>query len=424
MDNRRIIQESLNYIEDNLQTEITAAELAEKAGFSLFHFYRLFQQATGLPVMQYILRRRLLHGVYAMKQGRSKTDASLLYGFDTYAGFYKAFCREFGATPSEFLASSRAKRPWRIDITKEETMTITHKKAARILKHWDLENEEITDIYYEGTGNKNDNACYVGQEYILKYTANLGKLKKHIEVSLALESIGLMSAVPVSAADGARYIQEEGIYFYLTRRLPGKQLTAHRFGQGDGRFVGEIIGQLHLALRQIDDCVTEADLLATVRDWALPRGKEILGLSEDFCRDYIETFGELYPKLPRQIIHRDPNPGNIIRADDQWGFIDFELAERNARIYDPCYAATAVLSETFGRDNEKWLEIFRDIIRGYDSVATLTEAERQAIPYVILANQLVCVAWFSEQEKYAEIFETNKKMTAWLISRFAELKNI
>ena len=424
MDNRRIMQESLDYIEDNLQTEITAAELADRAGFSLFHYYRLFQQATGLPVMQYILRRRLLHGVYAMKQGRGKAEAALLYGFDTYPGFYRAFCREFGATPSEFLASSRAKRPWRIDITKEGTMTITHKKAARILKHWNLENEEITDIYYEGTGNKNDNACYVGQEYVLKYTPNLGKLKKHIEVSLALESIGLMSAVPVSAADGSRYIQEEGIYFYLTRRLPGKQLAAHRFGQGDGRFVGEILGQLHLALRPIDGCVTEADLLATVRDWALPRGKELLGLSQEFCREYLETFENLYPQLPRQIIHRDPNPGNIIRAEDQWGFIDFELAERNARIYDPCYAATAVLSETFGQDNEKWLEVYRDIIRGYDSVATLTEAERKAIPYVILANQLVCVAWFSEQEKYAEIFETNRKMTAWLISRFAELKNI
>ena len=75
MDNRIIIQRSLDYIEDNLQTDITAAELAAQAGFSLFHYYRLFQQAMGLPVMQYILRRRLLHGVYAMKQGSGKTDA-------------------------------------------------------------------------------------------------------------------------------------------------------------------------------------------------------------------------------------------------------------------------------------------------------------------------------------------------------------
>ena len=56
--------------------------------------------ATGLPVMQYILRRRLLHGVYAMKQGQSKIDAALSFSFDTYAGFYKAFCREFGTIPT------------------------------------------------------------------------------------------------------------------------------------------------------------------------------------------------------------------------------------------------------------------------------------------------------------------------------------
>ena len=111
MDNRAVIQQSLDYIESNLQTDISASELAEMAGFSLFHYYRLFQHATGLPVMQYILRRRLLHGIYAMKQGSSKVAAALRFGFDTYAGFYRAFCREFGCTPSEYLDSCRARRP-------------------------------------------------------------------------------------------------------------------------------------------------------------------------------------------------------------------------------------------------------------------------------------------------------------------------
>ena len=424
MDNRAMIQRSLDYIEDNLQTEITAAELADIAGFSLFHYYRLFQQATGLPVMQYILRRRLLHGIYAMKEGSTKIDAALRFGFDTYAGFYKAFCREFGATPSEFLKSCRAKRPYRIDLQKEEHMTVTHKKAAQILKHWNLEGETITDIYYEGTGNKNDSACYVGEDYVLKYTANLGKLKNHIRLSNAIESVGLLAAVPVATAEGQEYVRDGELYFYLTRRLPGAQLIARSFGRGDGRFAGEIIGQLHLALAGLEDPVSEADLSATLRDWALPRAKEALRLPDTFCKQYLDTFSALYPGLPRQIIHRDPNPGNIIRGENHWGFIDFDLSERNARIYDPCYAATAVLSECFGQDNSKWLETYREIIRGYDSVAHLTEAEREAIPYVILANQFVCVAWFAEQDKYAELFETNKRMTQWLIDQFAELKDI
>ena len=422
MDTRHMIQQSLDYIEENLQTDITAAELADMAGFSLFHYYRLFQQATGLPVMQYVLRRRLLHGVYAMKQGSSKVDAALSFGFDTYAGFYKAFCREFGSTPSAFLDASRAKRPWRIDITKEETMTVTHKKIAQILENWGLSHENITDIYYEGTGNKNENACYVGDSFVLKHTLNLGKLKKNIEVSKALAGIGLLAATTVLTTDGAEYVRDGELYFVLSRRLPGKQMVSHRFADGDGRFVGEILGQLHLALQEIEDCVGEADLLATVRDWALPRSKTALGLSNAFAGEYLDTFTALYPDLPRQIIHRDPNPGNIICAEDKWGFIDFELAERNARVYDPCYAATAVLSETFDGASDKWLSIYRDILRGYGSVARLTDAERRAIPYVLLANQFVCVAWFSEQEKYSDIFETNKKMTLWLIDRFEELK--
>ena len=424
MDNRAMIQKSIDYIEENLQTEITAAELAEMAHISLFHYYRLFQQATGMPVMQYILRRRLLHGIYAIKEGSTKIDAALTYGFDTYAGFYKAFCREFGSTPSEFLKSCRAKRPYRIDLTKEEHMTVTHKKAAQVLKNWNLDGETITDIYYEGTGNKKDSACYVGEEFVLKYTANLGKLKNHIEVSKAIESIGLLSASPVATTDGQEYIQDGELYFYVTKRLSGTQMASAGFGDGDARFVGEIIGQLHLALSKIEDCVSDADLLATVRDWALPNAKQALGLSDDFCKEYLDTFAALYPKLPRQIIHRDPNPGNIICSQNQWGFIDFDLAERNARIYDPCYAATAVLSERFGKDNEKWLAVYRNIICGYDSVAHLTDEERKAIPHVILANQFVCVAWFAGQDKYAELFETNKKMTLWLIDRFEELKNI
>ena len=303
-------------------------------------------------------------------------------------------------------------------------MIITHKKAAQILQNWNLSDAAITDIYYDGTGNKNDSAVYVGEEFVLKYTTNLGKLKKNNEVSKVLKSIGLLSAVPIPANDGKEYIQDVEIYFYLTRRLPGTQMTAHRFGEGDGRFVGEIIGQLHLALAKIEDPVSEADLLATVRDWALPKVKAALKLSDTFCNKYLDTFADLYPNLPRQIIHRDPNPGNIICADNQWGFIDFELAERNARIYDPCYAATAVLSETFGQNNDRWLAIYRDILCGYDSVAKLTEDERRAIPYVILANQFVCVAWFSGQEKYAEIYETNKRMTAWLIEKLPELRGI
>lgn len=426
MDHRETIQRSLDFIEANLKTDITAEELAQQAGFSLFHYYRLFQSAAGMPVMQYILRRRLLHAIYDIRRGSSKIDAALAYGFDTYPGFYKAFQRELGCTPSEFLKHHRAKRPWSPNLFKEEHMTVTHKKAAEILKHWNLEAEPITDIYYDG-GSRSENACYVGDGFVLKYTPNLGKLKNHADLSKAIESIGLSAAVPVKTADGREYVSDGELFFYLTRRLSGSQMTAASLYEGGGaekaRFVGEIIGQLHLALCRVDCAASDADLYETVKTWALPASRAAMDLPDSFCAEYLSTLAALYPSLPRQIIHRDPNPGNIILSGDKWGFLDFDLSERNVRIYDPCYAATAVLSESFSEEKlPAWLGIYQNLLLGYDSVVHLTEEERRAAPYILLANQLVCVAWFAGQEKYAEVFETNKRMTRWLVDHFEELR--
>lgn len=423
MDDKTIIQGGLDYIEEHLQAQIGARELADMAGFSLYHYYRIFQQYTGLPVMRYIQRRRLLHGIYAIAQGSTKTEGALQYGFDTYSGFYKAFYREFGCSPSEYLHFGRVKQPCRINLMKEEYMTVTTKKAARILANWGLEQENVSDIYYEGTGNRNDSALYVGEDHVLKYTADLSKMRNHICLSKEINRQGLISPVPVLTTDGRDYICEGEYYYYVTRRLPGKQLTAADLYQGAAFSVGEAIGKLHQVLKDVEACVNDMDLLDTLKTWALPKATQLM---EDKGKEYVEymrTFEVLYPSLPRQIIHRDPNPGNIVADGTAIGFVDFDLSERNVRIFDVCYAATAVLSESFGRDDGKWLEFLRDIIRGYDCIVCLTEEERRAIPYVILANQLICVAWFEEQEKYKDLLEINKRMTSWLQDHFAELKS-
>ena len=50
--------------------------------------------------------------------------------------------------------------------------------------------------------------------------------------------------------------------------------------------------------------------------------------------------------------------------------------------------------------------------------------EYEAIPYVILANQFVCVAWFAEYEKYSELYDKNVQMTRWLMDNMEELKKL
>lgn len=48
---REIIQKTLDYIDSNVKEDITADEMAKIAGYSVFHFYRLFLSAVGIPVM-------------------------------------------------------------------------------------------------------------------------------------------------------------------------------------------------------------------------------------------------------------------------------------------------------------------------------------------------------------------------------------
>ena len=424
------VQKAIDYIEENLRTEITAAELAGLAGYSVFHFYRIFQGATGMPVMQYILRRKLLNAIYAIGTGRKKTETVLEYGFDTYAGFYKAFVRELGYTPAEYLREFRAKKPYRINLLQEEHIMVSHKKITEILACWGLENEAVTDVVYPETGEISDTAKYVGTDYVIKYTGNPGNVMKAISISKALENVGLYTPAVVPAKDGQEYVENGELYFFLTRRVNGERILASKVYLDEyeqkARFIGEIIGQLDLALQQIDVPADEADPFAAARDWALPALDGVLPADSEFIAAYIRETGRLFEALPRQIIHRDPNPSNIIVSRDKWGFIDFELSERNARIFDPCYAATAILSETFEEGNEakldKWTGIMKEILCGYDSVVHMTAEEKEAVPYMILTNQLISTAWFADKDKYRDLYETNLKMTRWIIRNFDKLK--
>ena len=259
MENRSCIQQSLDKIEAELASEISVNELAKKAGYSLFYYYHIFQKEVEMPVMQYIIRRRLLHGIYEMSQGDKKIDIALKYGFLTYAGFYKAFVREFSCTPAEYIASGRAKKPHPIKLVERKHCMMTHKKVSEIVKHWGLEKELVSDIFYEGNGERCENAFFIGDDFVLKFTSDFDEMQNHISLAKSLENVGLLTAVPVKTNSGEEYVFDSGIYFYLTRRIKGKAVTAQSFytdatttkEESKVRFIGEILGQLSILLKDV-----------------------------------------------------------------------------------------------------------------------------------------------------------------------------
>ena len=100
MNHTQTLQSTLNYIEDNIKNEISATMLAEKSGYSAYHFSRIFTKTIGISVMSYVTWRRLQYALYDLSKGKKVIDAAMEYGFETHAGFTKAFVHWFGFPPS------------------------------------------------------------------------------------------------------------------------------------------------------------------------------------------------------------------------------------------------------------------------------------------------------------------------------------
>lgn len=306
---------------------------------------------------------------------------------------------------------------------------VSHEKIKEILKNWKLENEKLTDVVYDAMGNVSESVCYVGDNYIIKFSSNLREVETHISVSLSIESVGLSTATPIKTTAGEYVVTNDEMYFYVTKRLAGKTIKESTMYIEDyipkARLIGKIIGQLNVALSKVDVITNQANIFKSAEEWAIPVLVDKMDLPMSFVKTYEKEFGQKYESLPQQIIHRDPNPGNFILCGNNWGVLDFDLSERNIRIFDPCYAATAILSEKFESDNidkiKQWLTIYKNIMYGYDEVVKLSDDEWKAIPYVVITNQLISTAWFSEQENYRELYETNKKMVEWMLDNFNDM---
>ena len=97
------VKTAIEYIERRLGTEIRVDDVAEAAGFSKFHFCRIFKAETGLTVYEYVQRRRLARGAYLLLHGSvSVLDIALELCFGSQEVFSRAFKRVYGLPPGRY----------------------------------------------------------------------------------------------------------------------------------------------------------------------------------------------------------------------------------------------------------------------------------------------------------------------------------
>ena len=90
-------------LEAHLAEDLTLARLAREAGYSPFHFSRLFKQTTGFSPSRYLVRLRVERARRLLRESaRSMIETGLEVGYRSPSHFAHVFQREVGFTPSEY----------------------------------------------------------------------------------------------------------------------------------------------------------------------------------------------------------------------------------------------------------------------------------------------------------------------------------
>lgn len=105
---RQAVLRSLDVIEQHLREPIALHALARRAGFSLWHFHRIFAEHTGESLGSYLRKRRLTAAAGDLaRTRRSILDIALDYQFESHEAFTRAFKATFDSSPHEFRRTGK-----------------------------------------------------------------------------------------------------------------------------------------------------------------------------------------------------------------------------------------------------------------------------------------------------------------------------
>lgn len=102
---KKSIEDAEKFISDHASDGIDAADVAERSGYSYFHFCHVFRAVTGKGLSHYINEKRLEAAKVLLADGKSVTYTAMEIGFDTVSGFTRAFTQMYGIPPSKYRAS-------------------------------------------------------------------------------------------------------------------------------------------------------------------------------------------------------------------------------------------------------------------------------------------------------------------------------
>lgn len=207
------------------------------------------------------------------------------------------------------------------------------------------------------------------------------ELKRELDLLTFLRKHSFPCPNPMQDRTGRFYRGFNSRCASLFRYHEGKVLMPDRLKSAHLEIIGRTLGELHVVGKAYKKGIDNrfsferiADLYLTVRARLPNYFRKILRTLDDEI-DYLTRY--LEGKLPKGVIHGDLFADNVLfRGEKLVAMLDFEAACRGKFIFD---IATAVNALCFV-DDAYSLDRFRDLLRGYESVRTLSLAEWDAFP--------------------------------------------
>lgn len=110
-DNAGPAEKIVAYINKYLFDDLSLDKLSEQFFLSTSQISRLFKQATGSSVWEYITIKRLIEARRKIREGKSPSDVCSACGFRDYSTFFRAYVKRFGVSPKNDAAHNQAGVP-------------------------------------------------------------------------------------------------------------------------------------------------------------------------------------------------------------------------------------------------------------------------------------------------------------------------
>ena len=93
--------ELVSYVNRHLFEPLSLGSISRTFSLSTSQVSRLFKEATGTSLWDYVSMKRLLSARARLLRGDSAQAACLACGFSDYSAFYRAYRKRFGCAPSD-----------------------------------------------------------------------------------------------------------------------------------------------------------------------------------------------------------------------------------------------------------------------------------------------------------------------------------